>query len=47
MGSSYAKLHLCNIKKEDGERKCGDGFVLALQPLISEHLEQFRPTLRD
>lgn len=41
------KPHLRDIKGEDGVHKCGGGFVLALQPIIWEHLEQFKPTLRD
>lgn len=47
MGSSYSKVHMYNIKDEDVVRKCGGGFVLALQPIIWEHLEQFKPTVTD
>lgn len=46
MGLTYSKVHLYNIKEED-VRKCGGGFVLALQPIIWEHLDQFKPTLKD
>lgn len=41
------KPHPRDIKGEDGVHKCGGGFVLALQPIIWEHLEQFKPTLKD
>lgn len=40
-------VHLCNIKAVDAVHKRGGGFVLALQPMIREHLEQFKPTFRN